>query len=459
MITLNLHQYQKDVVNEICRKKRIACWLDMGLGKTIICLTAMEWLIKKGKVKHVLVVAPKTVAENVWQQECEKWHIDLTISLVVGNEKQRLAALHQNADVYVIGRDNVHWLFLQNDFTADMLVVDESTSFKDRSTRRWASFFQKSIHIGGKKYFRKTAMIDMFDRVVLLSGTPASESYACLWSQIAFLDPHNNPLGKTLTEFRIRYMVPQMIKGYPVYTRMKENAVQAINERLVGLCISMKTEDYLQLPEQIEINRYFEPNEQYKIMADNGVLTVGNDDIIAGDILTRYNKLQQLTSGFIYNEHGKSYTFDRNKLSTLVEILESTDENVLIMYHYDYEKEQLMRLGGVPLDNQQAIQKWNNGNIRVGLLYPASGGYGLNLADGGSIVVWYTLPLSLEQYLQANKRLHRQGQKHTVRIIHLLGTNTIDEYVLQLLNSKQNVLDGLMEYFKNEKTIVYGGDK
>lgn len=447
----NLHQYQLNVIDRIVAQKRLALWLDMGLGKTIITLTAIRRLIDAGEIHSALVVAPKTVTETVWAQEAAQWEhtSSLRISVVTGTEKQRKAALVQVADVYVIARDNLAWLSTQEEFAADMLVVDESTSLKDRSTQRWAAVCQKSVSIRGKKYTRKTAMIDTFKRVVLLSGTPASESYSGLWAQIYLLDKGER-LGKTISVFRQQYMIAQQFgfSRYPVYTHMRTGAIDAINDKLSDICISMRSDDYLTLPERIDVIRHVNANDKYyRLMERDGVINVECTDIIAGDTLTKYTKLQQISSGFVYDEHGKVYELNHNKIDTLTELLEGTDENVLVMYKYQHENDTLQKLGGVSLDNPQAIAAWQRGEIRLGLLYPASGGYGLNLASGGSIVVWYTLPLSLEQYLQANKRIHRQGQTKTVRVYHLLGTGTIDEHIYELLQSKQDVLDGLMKFF------------
>lgn len=454
---MKLHEYQKQVIDKIIDSKKLACWLDMGLGKTIITLTAIQRLIDRGEIKNALVIAPKTVCENVWAQEAEAWDLPLRVSVVTGTEKQRQAALVQAADVYVISRDNLAWLFLQsvnfNNIDFNMLVVDESTSLKDRSTQRWASLCQKSIKIRGKKVYRKTAIIDTFDRVLLLSGTPASESYAGLWAQIYLLD-RGERLGKTIGEFRRNYMVAQQFgNGYPVYTHMQNGAIERINDKLKDICVSMKSEDYLQLPEAINVTRYINSCGarsciEYERMEKHGVVTVDNTDIIAGDTLTKYGKLQQITSGFIYDETGNVHTINTNKIDALIELMEATDEHVLVLYKYDYEKKILMeKIKGIPLDEHGNIELWNAGKIKVGLLYPASGGYGLNLARGGSIVVWYTLPLSLEQYLQSNKRIHRQGQTKTVRIYHLLARGTIDEKIYLLLQQKQDVLNGLMRFF------------
>ena len=407
-----LHDYQLKIIKRIEEKEKNACWLDCGLGKTIISLTAVKNLLDAGKIHKVLTVAPKGIAENVWKQEADMWdHTKaLRIQLVLGTEKQRLKALYTDADIYVISRDNMHWLFQQEAFRADMLVIDESTSFKDRSTRRWASLMQASITVGNKKLRRKQPMIEMFQRVLLLSGTPASESYQGLWAQIAILCPHDNPLGKTISAFRMEYMIPQMIKGYPVYMQMKRGAIDRINKKLENLCISMKSEDYLQLPDKIDIVRNVKFEDKlYKKMEKDGVVSIDGIDIIAGDALTKYGKLQQITAGFIYDEDKKAHALSKCKLETLQEILESTDEAVLVMYRYEYEKQQLIKLGGVPLESPDAIQQWQQGKIKTGLLYPACA-YGLNIQQG-SVMVWYTLPLSLEQYIQSVRRLWRKNHR------------------------------------------------
>lgn len=448
----DLYDYQRYIISELCRRPKLGLWLDMGLGKSICVLSSVKILKDKGIIKKVLVVAPKSVVESVWKQETALWEHtkDLKVSLVTGNAEERLRALYAQADIYCISRDNLHWLFLQDGIDFDMLVVDESTSLKDRSTRRWASLCQKTITIGGKKYHRKKALLDMFKRVVLLSGTPASESYAGLWAQIYLLDKGQR-LGKTISRFREDYMLPSYFASpYPVWTKMRDGAIEAINKKLEDICISMKSEDYLQLPDKLYIARYTGMNDsRYWKMQRDGVVYVDSIAITAGDTLTRYNKLQQINSGSILDEYGVVHKLNSNKEETLQELLEVTDEPVLVVYKYNFEKEYLIKkLKGISLENSDTIEAWNEGKIKLGLLHPASGGRGLNLAKGGSVIVWYSLPLSLEDYLQTNKRLHRQGQRKTVRIYHLIAKGTIDEYIYSLLSSKQDVLDGLLEYFK-----------
>lgn len=443
---MELYDYQKYVIEEICKRPKLALWLDMGLGKTPISLHAIQWLLDHRQITSALVVAPKTVAETVWAPEVEKWGLPLSVSVVAGTPRQREQALRFPADVHVISRDNLGWLFGQ-DYSADMLVVDESTSIKDRSTLRWASLCQKSISIRGKKYYRRQAMLDMFNRVILLSGTPASESYAGLWAQMYLLD-RGARLERSLTRFRERYMIPRYYGGpFPIYDKMRPGAIDEINRRLADICISMESSKYLKLPARMDIIRHTGMRDkQYLAMERDGVIHVDGLDIIASGA-ARWGKLQQISSGFIYDELGAPHTLNHAKEETLTELLEGTDENVLVMYRFEYERQFLISLGGVPLDTPDAIRRWQQGKIKLGILYPASGGYGLNLASGGSIAVFYTLPLSLEQYLQACKRLHRPGATKTVRIYHLLSKGTIDEHIYNLLQQKQDVLNGLMEFF------------
>lgn len=454
MLTINdLHQYQKDAVNAVCSMDKLALFLDLGLGKTIISLTSIKWLIDKGKIKNVLIIAPKTVAETVWPVEISLWsHTKgLHITSIMGNPKQRTTALNDStAEVFIISRDNVAWLFTQDVPQIDMLIIDESTSFKG-NTQRYSALMQKTVHIGGKIYRRKNTLISMFKRVLLLTATPNSEGYNDgIYRQVSLLFPHDNPLGKTITQFRETYMLPSYFGGpYPQYVKVKPGAIEAINKVLQPFCISMKKEKYLELPERIDIVRHIKSNNKpYEYMEKNSVVYIDNTDIIAGDVLTKYNKLQQLSAGFIYDEQGGLHVVNHEKEQVLQEMLESVQENVLVMYKYQYEKELLINMGGVPLDTPEKITQWKQGKIRIGLLYPASGGYGLNLASGGAVVIWFTLPLSLEQYVQSNGRIHRQGQTKTVRIYHLLAT-TIDNHIYQLLQAKKEVLQGLLNAFEH----------
>jgi len=452
MVVLNiiqLHDYQKRMVNEIVLHKKLALWMDMGLGKTITTLTAIQWLLSKGKIKGALVVAPKTIAEGVWRQEAAAWEhtAKLRISLIVGTEKSRLRALSEQADIYVLSRDNLAWFSshqLDSGIDADMLVVDESTSLKDPGTQRWKALCRK-----GK---RLNVLLDKFTRVLLLSGTPASESYLGLWAQIYLLDKGRR-LGTSITGYKLQYMIPEMYANcvYPQYHKMKPGACAVIDAKLRDISVSLRAEDYLELPELISIKRYTsfsKASKEYSVYQsmDKGyVCTVDGIDIIAQNGASKYGKLMQISSGAVYDEQHNVHRLHRYKEELMKEIVDTATDNLLVLYQFEYEKDFLLSLGAEVIGSPEANLKWNEGKIKLAIGHPASMGYGLNLYKGGHTIVWYTMPLSLEQYLQATKRLHRQGQKHPVTMIHLMSYDTIDDRVYQLLQSKQEVLDGLME--------------
>lgn len=452
---MELYDYQKYAIRQIVMRDKLALWLDMGLGKTTICLHAVNWLIRNNTIKSCLVIAPKLVC-SVWEEEAAKWNLPLKVSLVVGDADARYKALHdESSQVFVISRDNLGWLF-QQDFQCSMLIVDESTSVKNPSTLRYSSLCHKQITLRGVKYFRKKRIIDMFERVVLLSGTPASEgTYAGLWSQISLLcRGDENPIGRTITEFKQNYMVPSYYNTpYPVYDKMKPGAIEIINRKLEPFCISMKSEDYLQLPDKIGIVRYTGMNDKrYKSFEQTGVLKLGNTEILAGGVQL-WSKLQQLSSGFVYDDKNIAHTLNHDKENALQELLECIDEPVLICYKFEYEKKFLKSIGGVVLDNDEDIQRFRNGDIRIGLIFPSSGGRGLTLTNT-SIIIFYSLPLSYEDYIQSIKRVHRQSQTKAVRIIHMISKGTIDEHIYELLVKKKEVLSGLMLYYKVRRTNI-----
>ena len=451
MIVLNvtqLHEYQKRMVNSIVLHKKLALWMDMGLGKTITTLTAIQWLLSKGRIKGALVIAPKTIAEGVWAQEAKQWEhtSTLRISLIVGTEKQRLRALSEQADIYVLSRDNLAWFSshqLDSGIDADMLVVDESTSLKDPGTQRWKALCRK-----GK---RLNTLLDKFTRVLLLSGTPASESYLGLWAQIYLLD-RGRRLGTSITGYKIQYMIPEMYANcvYPQYHKMRPGACAVIDAKLRDISVSLRAEDYLELPELISIKRYTLFNKSskeydlYKQMDTGYVCTVDGLDIIAQNGAAKYQKLMQISSGAVYDEQHTAHRLHTYKQELMKEIADTVTDNLLVLYQFEYEKEFLLSLGAEVIGSPEANKRWNEGKIKLAIGHPASMGYGLNLYKGGHTIVWYTMPLSLEQYLQATKRLHRQGQRYPVTMIHLMSHDTIDDRVYQLLQSKQEVLDGLM---------------
>lgn len=449
----DMYSYQRRVARTIYEREKLACWMACGLGKTICTLTAAAYLIQRTLVKRVLIVAPKTVTQNVWKQECENWQHTkwLKVSLVVGDTENRLQALQNEAHIYCVSRDNIAWLSglpdSKNGFLkeCDMLVLDESTSFKNRNTMRWKSLCQK-----GK---RKHLLLDQFKRVLLLSGTPASESYEGLWAQIYMLDKGER-LDTAITRFREHYMIPELIHNRPIYRTFKPGAIEEIDRKISDLCIAMKAEDYLQLPQRINVIRYtgYVADELYNQMRYEGVITVDNESIMAVDGASRYQKLRELCSGWILDETHNEHYVHSLKENTLNELLEEIGkEQVLIYYQYEFERKFLMLEQGCELiDTPKQQKRWNAGEIKRACANPVSLGYGCNIQKSGcTYMIWYTLPLSYEQYVQACARLHRQGNKNGLTVIHLLSKHTVEESIYDLLmHQKAHLLDALMEYHK-----------
>ncbi len=404
----------------------------LRLSKTVTTLTAIEELKNDYlEIKKVLVIAPKRVAEDTWPTELSKWeHLsDLQMVEIKGTPKQRLEALKQPGDVYVITRDNVAWLVdtLKREWDFDTVVIDELSSFKSN----------KSIR------FKKLRLVRPFiKRIVGLTGTPAPNGYEDLWSQIYLLD-RGQRLGKTITEYRRKYFYTITRPGYNEY-KLRPGAKEEIDQLISDICISMKFQDYLQTEEPLYIDRPVKLSDQeyklYKTMERDAVLEFGEDDYISAlNAATVTNKLLQLANGAIYDEAQNYRVIHDKKLEALEELIEEAgEEPVFVFYSFVSDKERILQKfkDARVLETEKDIKDWNAGKIKLMIAHPASAGHGLNLQDGGSIIVWFGLPWSLELYLQANARLWRQGQKQTVRIYHLLSEGTVDSRVLQVLRGK-----------------------
>lgn len=448
----NLHDYQRHGIDAIKQNPFYALFLDMGLGKTVTTLTAIRQLIYDDMdVSRVLIVAPKRVAENVWSSEIENWrHLKgLRISRVIGNEKQRKAALKERADIYTVGRDNIAWLCGQYGggmLPFDMLVIDESSSFKN----------PKSIR------FRALKMAQTcFSRIVLLTGTPAPNGLIDLWSQIYLLD-RGQRLGKTLTKYRDDYFRPGQRNGAIVYNyQIKQDGESRIHERISDICMSMKASDYLQLPGRVDnyIKVQFDPalQKKYNDFERDQVLNLiaGNGDVEVSALNAAglSNKLMQFANGAVYDENKVAHEVHDLKLDAVDEIVEAAQgQPVLIAYTYESDrerlKEKLSKYKPVVLKTEQHIKDWNDGKIQVLIMHPASGGHGLNLQAGGHIVVWFGMTWSSELYQQFNGRLDRQGQKDVVIINHIVACDTIDQDVVKSLGEKMTTERGLMEAVK-----------
>ena len=423
----------------------------LGLGKTVVTLTAINSLIHEFyEVRHVLIIAPRTVAETTWQDEAQKWeHLKgLTFSTVLGTQRDRTFALSKDVDIYIINRENVVWLceYLGYDLPFDMLVVDESSSFKNPSAKRFRAL-------------RKC--LPCFRRRVILTGTPAPNTLMDLWAQMYLLDGGKS-LGKTITSYRQKYFKPDKMNGYIVYSyKLQKGADESIYEAIAPEVMSLKATDYIELPERIDNIVPCEMDAKarlvYKEMQKDLVLDRGNDEITAASAAVLSNKRLQMANGCVYTDRRQTRFLHDAKLEKLKEIIDTNDgKPVLVFYEYQHDLGRLLttfegvcRVMGTE-DTAKTMRDWNAGKIPVLLAHPAACAYGLNLQAGGSIIVWYGLTWSLEQYQQANARIYRQGQEHTVVIHHLVTKGTIDERVMRALQAKEVGQDKLLEAVKAE---------
>ena len=435
--------YQKFAIEKIIEKPAVSLMLDMGLGKTIITLSAIQELIyNRYEVQKVLVIAPLRVAETTWLEENLKWqHLNLKIIPVLGTEEQRLSALKKSADVYVINRENVQWLieYYRKDFPFDMLVIDESSSFKNPQAKRFKAL--KKIR-------------PLIKRIVELTGTPAPNSLMDLWAQIFLLD-RGERLGKTLGEYRRKYFTAGAKNGYIVYNWIPiKNADKIIYKKISDICISMKSEDYLKLPpvinNSVKIILPEKVQDSYKKFEENLILSVEGKILTASTAAVLANKLLQFANGAVYDDEGKVTEIHDTKLDALAEIVESVNQPILIFYWFKHDLDRLQKKfpRAVQLKSAENISDWNAGKIQMLLAHPASAGHGINLQFGGNTIVWFSLTWSLEFYQQANKRLHRSGQDKTVIIHHLIAKNTIDENVVKVLSDKNSRQENLLAALK-----------
>jgi len=435
------HKYQEEAINKIIEINRCGLFLDMGLGKTVITLTAInDLMFDRFAITKVLIIAPLKVAEDTWIKEISKWdHLtNLSMSLVLGDKAKRIKALETRADIYVINRENVSWLvtYLGRDWDFDMVVIDKLSSFKNPSASRFKSL---------KKVIGKSS------RVVGLTGTPNPNGYIDLWSQIYLLDGGER-LGKTLSRYRDTYFTPDKRDSYRIFTyKLKAGADKLINNVISDLCVSMKAKDYLELPDKIFINHemslknrkiYDELEQEFYFEFDKG------SEVTAASKSVLINKLLQLCNGAVYTDGDKYQVVHDDKLDKLEEMVESTlDSPILCFYQYKHDLDRIInRFDFAKELSQDNIDAWNKGKIKLLLTHPASSAYGLNLQDGGNVIVWFGLPWNLELYQQANARLHRQGQRCNVFIHHLICENTVEERVLETLQRKGIVQDELLDY-------------
>ena len=442
------HGYQKKATERILQQKHVGLFLDMGLGKTVITLTAIKELIEDFAIWKVLVIAPKRVAEDTWSREHEKCdHLSgLRISKVLGTPAQRMKALRAEADIYVIGRDNVKWLveLMGKSWPFDMVVIDELSSFKNPSAQRF-------------KALRK--VIPASDRVVGLTGTPSPNGLMDLWAEIYLLD-RGERLGPTISAYREKYFRAGARNGYIVYKWEPYSYSQKEIERKISdICMSMSAEDYLELPERIDneikIRLSEKEMKQYDQMERDQLLRIDDEAVVALNAAAVMNKLLQMANGSVYADGGDVVRIHEKKLDALEEIIDTTGEPVLIFYSFRHDLEAIKKRipDAKELGGAEDIKAWNDGKIQVLLCHPASVGYGLNLQEGGHVIVWYGLTWSLELYQQANARLFRQGQQKAVIIHHLIAEGTVDEQVMKALQHKDTSQSALLTALKERANV------
>ena len=442
------HTYQTRLKDFIIANRFAFLTVDMGLGKTVTTLTAVRELLEDYlEADRVLVIAPKSVAENTWTAECAKWdHLEhLRVSVVMGTEAQRLKALDAPADLYVINRDNVVWLVDHYGATwpFDTVIIDESSSFKNPQARRF-------------KALRRVR--PMLRRLVLLTGTPSPNGYMDLWAQMWLVDMGQR-LGRTLTAYRGKYFKPGRSNGHTVYNWiLNPGASDAIGQLMADVTVSLKAEDWIEVPDLIETDVRIALGSkelaQYKTFERDQVLSLGNEDIVAITAAALATKLLQFTGGAMYDDDHNWHPVSDAKLRALEDILEAADgDPVLVFYQYRHELERLQEyfkaLHPVTFSGEpEILQEWNTGRVPLMLCQPASVQYGLNMQAGGHIIVWYTPTWNLEQYQQANARLHRQGQGRPVLCYRLICEGTIDERVVGTLKGKDGAQERLLELIR-----------
>lgn len=441
------HSYQEFAIQHVLEHAATGLFLDMGLGKTVTTLTAIaELLHDRFDVHKVLVIAPKRVAEDTWSRETEKWEHTryLKVSKVLGPKKNRVAALEEPADIYVVNRENVDWLVQHygKHWPFDMVVVDELSSFKSPSAKRF-------------KQLRKVR--PFIQRFVGLTGTPAPNSLIDLWPQLYLMD-RGERLGPTVTSYRNEYFTPDKRdpSQHIVYSwKLKAGAEDEIHEKISDICISMKAKDYLQLPERVDnvISVQLSPSERkmYDQLERDKILEFEEQDVVANNAAGLMGKLLQLSNGEIYDEDRNTVHIHDQKLEALSEVIEEAQgQPILLFYSFKHDRDRIRQRfpQAEELDQEDSIARWNRGEIPLLLAHPASAGHGLNLQDGGHIVVWFGLTWSLELYQQANARLDRQGQQHSVIVHHILTADSVDERVLQVLQGKEQNQDALLNAVK-----------
>lgn len=440
------HNYQAYAIDYIETHPVAAVLLDMGLGKTVISLTAIaNLLFDSFEVHRILVVAPLRVARDTWPAEIEKWeHLkSLTYAVAVGTVKERKAALIAGADITIINRENLDWLIDNSGlpFDYDMVIIDELSSFKNHKSKRFQSLMKVRPKI---------------KRIVGLTGTPSSNGLMDLWAEFKLLD-FGERLGRFITHYRNNYFIPDKRNGEIIYSyKPMPSAEDTIYRKISDITISMKSTDHLQMPEliasQYEVQLSEGEEQRYEELKADFVLQLPEGEVTAANAASLTGKLSQLANGAIYNDEGNVIEFHDRKLDALEDLIEGANgKSVLVAYWFRHDLERIKkRFDAREIKTSKDISDWNSGNIPVAVIHPASAGHGLNLQQGGSTLIWFGLTWSLELYQQTNARLYRQGQKDTVVIYHIITKGTIDENIMKALKEKDIGQAALIDAVKAE---------
>lgn len=439
------HNYQAYAIDYIETHPVAAVLLDMGLGKTVISLTAIaDLLFDSFEAHRVLVVAPLRVARDTWPAEISKWeHLkNLTYAVAVGTVKERKAALAANADITIINRENLGWLIDSSgfDFNYDMVIIDELSSFKNHTSKRFQSLMKVRPKV---------------KRIIGLTGTPSSNGLMDLWAEFKLLD-FGERLGRFITHYRNNYFIPDKRNGEIIYSyKPMPYAEDAIYRKISDITISMKSTDHLQMPElitsQYEVQLSEDEETRYEELKADFILELPEGEVTAANAASLTGKLSQLANGAIYDDEGNIVEFHDRKLDALEDIIESANgKPLLVAYWFKHDLQRIKKRFDVrEINTSKDIIDWNNGNIPVAIIHPASAGHGLNLQAGGSTLVWFGFTWSLELYQQTNARLWRQGQTSgTVIIEHIITKGTIDERILKALSLKEVTQNALIDAVK-----------
>lgn len=444
------HDYQIYATNFILEHPVAAVFLDMGLGKSIITLSAIfDLCLDSFQVRKVLVIAPLRVARDTWPAEIKKWnHLNgLSYSVAVGSEAERKTALLQNTFLHIINRENVQWLIEESGipFDYDMVVIDELSSFKSYQAKRFRSLLK---------------VRPMIKRIVGLTGTPSSNGLMDLWAEFRVLDMGQR-LGRFITHYRARYFQPDKRNGQVVFSyKPLPGAEDAIYREISDITISMKATDHLKMPEcvmnEVLVDLTAKERKIYEAMKNDLVVSLGGEEIDAGNAAALGNKLSQMANGAVYGEDKRVFSIHDKKLDALEDLIEAANgKPVLVAYWFKHDLERIQKrlhklhIPFSTMDSSDSITRWNRGEIPVALIHPASAGHGLNIQSGGSTLVWFGLTWSLELYQQTNARLWRQGQKaETVVIHHIITKNTIDERIMSALHKKDRTQSALIDAVK-----------